>query len=123
MKFKNYVPLIIALPSVVLGASAMYLNRISIGIWSQNIIALIISGLISFQFLKAKPKISKKNSYAYIIPIIIVLLILTFLHSGLNGVHRWVSIGPINLNVASITLPILIIELWRILKIFNGGIP
>ncbi len=119
MKLRNFVPLIIALPSVVIGAVAMYLNKISIGVWSQNIVALIISGFISYLFLKGKPRFSKRNSFGFIIPITIILLFLTFLDSGLDGVHRWVSIGPIKLNVASIMLPILIIELWRILKILN----
>lgn len=119
MKLRNFVPLIIALPSVVIGAVAMYLNKISIGIWSQNIVALIISGSISYLFLKEKPKLSKRNSFGFIVPITIILLFLTFLDSGLDGVHRWVSIGPIKLNVASIMLPILIIELWRILKVLN----
>ncbi|SCY54466.1 cell division protein [Alkaliphilus peptidifermentans] len=119
MKLRNFLPLIIALPSVVIGAVAMYLNKISIGIWSQNIVVLIILGFFSYLFLKEKPKISKSNSFGFIVPITIILLFLTFLDSGLDGVHRWVSIGPIKLNVASIMLPILIIELWRILKILN----
>ncbi|SNS72287.1 hypothetical protein SAMN05446037_101877 [Anaerovirgula multivorans] len=119
MKLRNFVPLIIAFPSVVIGAVAMHLNKISIGIWSQNIVALIISGFISYLFLKEKPKFSKRNSFGFIVPITVILLFLTFLDSGLDGVHRWVSIGPIKLNVASIMLPIFIIELWRILKIFN----
>lgn len=119
MKLRNFLPLIIALPSVTIGAVAMYLNEISIGIWSRNIVALIILGSISYLFLKEKPELSKRNSFGFIVPITIVLLVLTFLDSGLEGVHRWVSIGPITLNVAGIMLPILIIELWRILKVFN----
>lgn len=119
MKLRNFVPLIIALPSVVIGAVAMYFNKIPIGIWSQNIVALIISGYISYLFLKEKPKLVKRNTFGFIVPITIILLFLTFLYSGLDGVHRWISIGPIKLNVTNIMLPILIIELWRILKVLN----
>jgi len=119
LKLRNFVPLIIALPSVVIGAVAMYFNKIPIGIWSQNIVALIISGYISYLFLKEKPKLVKRNTFGFIVPITIILLFLTFLYSGLDGVHRWISIGPIKLNVTNIMLPILIIELWRILKVLN----
>ncbi len=119
MKLRNLVPLIIVFPSVVIGAVTMYLNKIPIGIWSQNIVAIIISGFLSYLILKETPRISKSSSFGFIVPITIILLTLTFLDSGLDGVHRWVSIGPIKLNVASIILPILIIELWRILKVLN----
>ncbi|WP_091547697.1 hypothetical protein [Alkaliphilus peptidifermentans] len=63
----------------------MYLNKISIGIWSQNIVALIISGFLSYLFLKEKPKISKRNSFGFIVPITIILLFLTILISTLFG--------------------------------------
>lgn len=119
MRTRNFIPLIIALPPVTIGAVAMYLNNISIGIWSRNIITLIILGFISYLFLKDKPKLSNKKSFGFIVPITIILLVITFFDSGSDSVHRWVAIGPIKLNVASIMLPILIIELWRILKVFN----
>ena len=34
--------------------------------------------------------------------------------NGLDGVHRWLSFGPINLYIASIILPLLIIHLWKL---------
>lgn len=119
MKLRNFLQIIIAIPSVLIGAIAMYLNKISIGIWSQNIIALLISGLISYLVLNGRPRISKRKSFGFIIPITIILLFLTFLNSGIEGVHRWISIGAIRINVASVVLPILFIEIWRILKILN----
>lgn len=49
-------------------------------------------------------------------------MLLTFLEPGIEGVNRWISIGPIRLYVASIVLPIFIIELWRSLKTTNWWI-
>lgn len=122
MKLKNFVPVLLALPSVTIGVIAMYLNRIPLIIWSQNIVTLIILGLISYQYLKNKRRFREINSFG-IIFFIIILLLLTFLDNGLDGVHRWVSVGPIKFNVASILLPILIIELWRISNIINWWFP
>ena len=42
------------------------------------------------------------------------LLVLPFWFNDLDGVHRWLSIGPINLYIASIILPLLIIHLWKL---------
>ncbi|WAG55898.1 hypothetical protein LL033_01280 [Clostridium estertheticum] len=42
---------------------------------------------------------------------------LTFISSGVEGVHRWVSVGPIKFYVAVIVLPIILIELWKLLQI------
>ena len=50
-----------------------------------------------------------------VIPLVLVaLLVLPFWFNGLDGVHRWLSFGPINLYIASIILPLLIIHLWKL---------
>ena len=53
------------------------------------------------------------GNFSYTI-IIVVLLVLPFFFNGLDGVHRWLSFGPINLYIASIILPILIIHVWEL---------
>jgi len=39
----------------------------------------------------------------------VVLLVLTLLHRGMDGIHRWVSIGPVQLHAGFVALPVLII--------------
>ncbi len=39
----------------------------------------------------------------------VVLLVLTLLHRGTDGVHRWVSAGPVQLHAGFVALPVLII--------------
>ena len=58
-----------------------------------------------------KSKIKKRNSTSISILLILILLILTFFDFGLQGVHRWVSIGPVKFYATSITIPIVFIEL------------
>lgn len=110
---------LIPLPAIVIGSLAMYINNVSIIICSQNILGFIIAVLLSY-LVSRKPKIIGS---IFSIPISILLLLLTFLDSGLEDVHRWVSIGPIKFYIASIVLPILIMGLWRILKTKNWWIP
>lgn len=46
--------------------------------------------------------------------IIAALLILPFFFDGLDGVHRWISVGSIKLYIASIVLPLLMIHIWKL---------
>lgn len=111
--------LLIPLPAIIIGSLAMYINGVSINIWGQNIFGLVIGMLLSY-LISRKPKIIGN---IFTIPISIILLLFTFIDSGLEGVHRWISIGPVRFYIASIVLPILIMGLWRILKTTNWWIP
>lgn len=111
--------LLIPLPAIIMGSLAMYINDLSIIIWSQNILGFLIGILLSY-LLSKKPKVFGS---VFTVSISILLLLLTFFDLGMEGVHRWVSIGPIRFYIASIVLPILIIGLEKILKNTNWWIP
>jgi cell division protein FtsW (lipid II flippase) len=114
----NFIPLLMAVPSVIIGVIAMYTNKVPIAIFGKNIFYLIIGGLISCFILIRKSKVENNattNTIAIVLTL--MLLFLTFISSGIEGVHRWVSVGPIKFYVAVIVLPIIIIELWKLLQI------
>ena len=83
-------------------------------IWIQNIIIWIVGTVLGFVIIiRNKKKNINIGNVSY--PIILVaLLVLPFWFNGLDGVHRWLSLGPINLYIASIILPLLIIHLWKL---------
>lgn len=113
----NFISLIITIPSITIGAIAMYHNKISSFIWIQNIACLVIAGLISYFAVSNKFKmISRKTSGIFIL-VSLLLLLLTLISPGMNGVHRWISLGIINFNVSMIVLPITIIGLWKMSQI------
>ncbi|MDF2557199.1 MAG: cell division protein [Bacillales bacterium] len=117
LRLLNFIPLIITIPAITIGAIAMYHSKISIFIWAQNVACLVITGLISYFVVSNKFKIIRNKFNGIIILISLLLLILTFMSPGMNGVHRWVSIGIIKFNVSMIVLPIIIIELWKLSQI------
>jgi cell division protein FtsW (lipid II flippase) len=117
LRSANFIPLILATPSITIGAIAMYHNKIPIFIWAQNIACLIVAGLISYFAVWRKFNLKKRNSYDIFILISLLLIILTFISPGMNGVHRWLSIGIIKFNVSMIVLPILIVALWKLSQI------
>jgi hypothetical protein len=107
-----------AIPSIIIGVLAMYISKVPIAIFVQNIFYFILAGIISYFILLKKSK-AKNNACinATTIIVAVILLFLTFISSGIEGVHRWVSVGPIRFYVAAIVIPVIIIELWKLLQI------
>ena len=117
----KYIPTIIAAPAIIIGAVAMHINNVPISIYMQNILCLIILGLISYIAIWKDCKFNKNTPIIFTI-ISVILLLLTFINPGIEGVHRWVSIGPISLYASSIVLPIIIINLWKIVDKKNNNL-
>lgn len=111
----KYIPFITMLPAIIVGAVAMKLNNIPTSIYIQNILCFVMLGVVYFFMQKSKYKIHKTEPLVFII-ISIVVLVFTFISLGLEGVHRWVSVGPIQLYVSVIVVPIIIINLWSLLQ-------
>ncbi|MBU3111949.1 cell division protein [Clostridium lacusfryxellense] len=120
LRLLTFIPLLMAVPSIIIGVIAMYTNKVPINIFVQNIFYLVLAGIISYFILLKKSKSKVKNNAntnTTTIIIAIILLFLTFISSGIEGVHRWVSVGPIKFYVAVIILPIIIIDIWKLLQI------
>lgn len=113
-KLMKYIPFITMLPAIIIGAVAMKLNNIPTSIYIQNILCFVILGVV-YLCKKVSTKFIKQNPLVFII-ISIVVLVFTFISSGLEGVHRWVSVGPIQLYISVIVVPIIIINLWSLLQ-------
>lgn len=117
IRLQKFFPLMIMLPAVAIGAIAMNHNSIPTLIWAQNVACLAIFGLISFFVISEKFEMGKSKFNSILMIISLILLILTLINPGMDGVHRWVSVGRINFNVSMIVLPIIIIELWKLSQI------
>ena len=104
----------------------MYRNQISLAIWSQNIACLLLMSFLSLIVMKRKCVSSRSRYKKLMLPAILGLLILTFANQGVEGVHRWISIGIVRINVAMIILPLTLIELWNTFQTkdlwFGGGV-
>lgn len=122
LKLLNFIPVIITAPAIILGIVAMYFNSISSSIWIQNIIFYIVIAMISYCVVCSKAKVVSSNLNSTYIVVSLVLLILTFISPSMEGVHRWVSLGIINLNISMIILPIMIVELWKLSQVKGLGV-
>lgn len=109
-----YLPLI-TFPTIIIGAFIMHINDIPKSIWLQNIIVTIIFTLLSFVMFKKKAINPKRKLFLPIVTIVL-LLSLPFIDSGIEGVHRWITLGPISINISSVFLPLLLILLGTLLS-------
>ncbi|WP_299441617.1 hypothetical protein [uncultured Aquimarina sp.] len=115
--FRSILPSIIMIPSIFFGIFTMYHNNVSSNLWLQNFAVLLLVSASSYLIISRK--IFLKLNSLIIIIVGILLLLLTFTDNGLSNVYRWLSIGIINLNIGSIVLPLLLIELEKNLNFKN----
>lgn len=117
MSFRKRITFTLTIPSIAIGALAMYQNHVPFAIWGQNIGCLVLMSVISLLMITRKLNNTGNRYNQLLLPAAIIALILTFANQGMEGVHRWISIGAVKLNVAMIVLPMILLELYQVLKI------
>lgn len=117
MSFRKRITFTLTIPSIAISALAMYQNHVPFAIWGQNIGCLVLMSVISLLMITRKLNNTGNRYNQLLLPAAIIALILTFANQGMEGVHRWISIGAVKLNVAMIVLPMIFLELYQILKI------
>lgn len=98
---------IASLLTVVLGSVVMAQADVPFGIWIRNPIAWLIAGALSL--LAA----SRGWLGAWLTPIALIVIALSLIGAGQQGVHRWLDMGPIQLNAAALVLPAAIAAFMR----------
>lgn len=98
-------------PAVLLGMIGMLSNDIPITISLQNVVALFIFGLLAFFLIHKGVNIKDE----IIIFMSLVLLLMTLFGNGIDGVHRWIELGVININAAMVVLPITLVAVYNML--------
>jgi len=102
------------LPSIFIGIIAMKSYGVSSNIWLQNLLIWLLGTVFGFIYLtRSKEKHSSKGNLLHTI-VIVALIVSPLLFHRLDGIHRWLHLGPINIYIASIILPLLIIHVWKL---------
>ncbi len=111
---KGIISYFLMFPAIFIGTLAMASYGVTSSIWIQNIIIWILGTVLGSVFtIRNKEKNLSISNFSHTI-IIVTLLVLPFWFNDLEGVRRWLSFGTINLYIASIILPLLIIHLWKL---------
>lgn len=116
-KYKSiwYIELIFLVPSIFVGIFAMRYHGVPSSAYLQNLVIFLLCWVISCFVIYKKIK-PLNTGLIWIIALFIIMYALTFIDSGVGGVHRWVLLGPIRLYVSSIFSPMLLVILWKLLE-------
>lgn len=96
-----------SLLAVALGAVVMAQSDVPLGIWIRNPIAWAIAAALSL-FLASRGWIGSAFP-----PIALVVIALSLVGPGQEGVYRWLDLGPVQLNAAALVLPAAIATFHR----------
>jgi len=117
MPLRKLITFALTIPSIAIGVLTMYQNHVPVAIWGQNIGCLVLMSVISLLMITCKFNNTGNRYNQLLLPAAIIALLLTFANQGMEGVRRWISIGAVKLNVAMIVLPMILLELYQVLKI------
>ncbi|MDY2658141.1 MAG: hypothetical protein SOV75_14175 [Candidatus Limiplasma sp.] len=103
----NFIPFLSALPGIVAGSLVMHLHQLPASVYLQNIAAWLVGGICSCIYLSMSHRVKKRvwGGYAAVIACAAALCC-TFFDSGTGGVHRWIRLGPVAVNVAFVFIPV-----------------
>jgi hypothetical protein len=91
-----------SLLAVMLGAVVMAQGGVPLGIWIRNPIAWLVTLGLGFA-LALRGWLT-----GWVAPAALALVALSFLGPEQEGVHRWLGLGPVQLNAAALILPVAI---------------
>jgi hypothetical protein len=88
-----------SLPAVAAGAAVMSMAGLPLGLWIRNPAAWLAAGALSLVLVRSR--------WLGLVmpPLALAVIALSFLGPGQEGVHRWIGLGPIQLNAAALVLP------------------
>ena len=96
------------LPALLLGVVWMRHSGVPASVYMQNVVAALVGATIAF--FGSRVRVSVVTAVA------IVLLVATLATAGVQGVHRWIRVGPLTFHVASLVIPVVLVELDRLLR-------
>lgn len=96
-----------SLLAIGIGAAAMLAADVPISIALRNLIAWVVAG--AFAILAA----ARGWLGGWSVPVAAIVTALSFVGSASQGVHRWLDLGPVQLNAAALILPLAIATFAR----------
>ncbi|MDC0714407.1 hypothetical protein POL68_38485 [Stigmatella sp. ncwal1] len=96
--------LLAPLPAILLGAAVANAGASSARAFLPNVLACLLGGACALGFLRLSRAGRDRALHGMAIATFIAL-VATLVSPGIEGVHRWLSIGPVRLNASAAFLP------------------
>lgn len=92
------------LPALAIGILVMVRAGIGTAVWMQNLAAAAVGIGMAAWFARADLWM-RGRVRRWLIPASVMALLLTLLAPGLDGVQRWLPVGPVRIHIAAVVLP------------------
>lgn len=125
MKTKHINPFIFFIGpflAILLGMYTVYSMGIPVDVFYPNIFGFVL-GIPIVLYLAPKWSDKKENLVVILSIISLFLFVAGFLFPGPRDVHRWLTLGPINVNIAMLVLPVVLFCLQQLVhekKVLHG---
>ena len=96
---------LLSLLTVAIGCAIAAAHGVGAGSWARNLVAWAV-GAAAALVVARRPAILPG-----FLPAAAVALAVTLLNAPVDGVHRWIDVGPLHINAAAALLPAAIVAL------------
>ncbi|HEU0055061.1 MAG TPA: hypothetical protein VFQ39_17865 [Longimicrobium sp.] len=99
---------LLSLAAVAVGCAVAAAHGVPAGLWARNLVAWGLGAVAAWLIAL---RTSRLTAFLLLAPI---ALAATLLAPGLEGVHRWIEVGPLRVNVAATLLPAVVVALANV---------
>jgi hypothetical protein len=96
---------LLSLATVAVGCVIAAAHGVPAGSWARNLAAWGVGGIAAWVVAR---RMSRLSAILLIAPIVLAA---TLINPGQEGVHRWIDVGPVHMNAASMLLPAAVVTL------------
>jgi cell division protein FtsW (lipid II flippase) len=112
--------LLFPLPALAVGILVMRASGVPATAWGQNVVACVVGILLCLAL--ARPRSSRRGEAGLAAVGVVALgcLAATWLDPGVQGVHRWVMLGPVRVHAGALVLPLVLATLAALERAARG---
>lgn len=103
--------LLAPVPALVVGVLTMRMSDVPAVLWGQNLAAWAVGTLLCLGLWRTRSSPGQGRWFDFAAVLTLAALAATLLAPGVDGVHRWVPLGPVRLHAAAVLLPLLLVAM------------
>ncbi|HEX5872847.1 MAG TPA: hypothetical protein VFY65_20590, partial [Longimicrobium sp.] len=103
--------LLAPVPALMVGVLTMRRSDVPVMLWGQNLAAWLVGTLLCIGLWRSRGSARRSRWLDVAAVLTLAALAATLLVPGVDGVHRWLPLGPVRLHAAAVLLPLLLVAL------------
>lgn len=103
--------LLAPVPALVVGVLTMRMSDVSAALWGQNLAAWAVGTLLCLGLWRTRDSPGRGRWFDFAAVLSLGAVAATLLAPAVEGVHRWVPLGPVRLHAAAVLLPLLLVAM------------